>query len=46
MKDMFKSKGIIAFIIIMLGITYINSCCMEKQKNVSTTNTDIMQLNK
>lgn len=41
MKDMIKSKWMIAFIVLMLVITYINSCCLE-QKNVSTGNTDII----
>lgn len=45
MKDMFKSKWMIAFIVCVLVMTYINGCCIE-QKNVSTDNTDIMQLNK
>lgn len=40
MKDMFKSKWMIAFIVLMLAITYINACGIEKQKNVSTGNTD------
>lgn len=45
MKDIFKSKWMIAFIVLMLVITYINACCLE-QKNASAVNTDKMQLNK
>lgn len=40
MKDMIKSKWLITFVIFMLGITYINACCMA-QKNASTGTTDI-----
>jgi YbbR domain-containing protein len=40
MKDMIKSKWMIIFIVFVLAMTYINSCCLE-QKNVSTGNTDI-----
>lgn len=39
MKDMLKSKGIIAFIVIMLGISYLGSCHLAKQ-NASAENTD------
>lgn len=46
MKDMIKSKWMIIFIVFVLVMTYINSCSIEKQKNASTGNTDIMQLNK
>ena len=44
MKDMIKSKWLITFVIFVLGITYINACCMEKQneqiKNASAESTD------
>lgn len=44
MKDMLRSKGMIAFVIFMLGMSYINACCMEKQneqiKNASAESTD------
>ena len=45
MKNIIKSKWMIIFIVFVLAMTYINGCCIE-QKNVSTDNTDIMQLNK
>lgn len=50
MKDMFKAKWMIIFIVFVLVMTYINSCYMTNQnintKNASTGNTDKMQLNK
>ena len=39
MKDMIKSKWLITFVIFMLGMTYINACCMA-QKNASAEPTD------
>lgn len=45
MKNMFKSKWMIIFIVFVLAMTYINSCCIA-QKNASAENTDKMQLNK
>lgn len=45
MKEMFKSKGIIAFILIMLILSWLGSCKLAKE-NASAVNTDKMQLNK
>lgn len=45
MKDIIKSKWMIVFVIIIAILTIIDSCSIE-QKNVSTGNTDKMQLNK
>lgn len=45
MKDIFKSKWMIIFVVIVALLTFIDSCSVE-QKNVSTGNTDKMQLNK
>ena len=44
MKDMLRSKGIIAFVVIMLGISYLGSCKLAKE-NASAANTDNKQNN-
>ena len=40
MKEMFKSKWMILFIVFVIGMTYINSLGIEAQKNASAGNTD------
>lgn len=40
MKDIFKSKGMIAFILFIIGISFLDVFKTNAQKNVSAENTN------
>lgn len=46
MKDMFKSKGLMIFVFIILGVILIDSSINVKlEEKVETSNNDIVMLN-